>query len=123
MGRISLAFGADQSDESWCMKHAATQHPPTQKTDCFAVALTDETDLGLAMLILETEDGDYQPIAIVSTIAEARELARHDLGSRICELEDGGAPLCPYGYRVWAQGLGGEYRSAAEIGVPHRGKR
>ena len=93
------------------------------QNDGFSVALTDETDLGLAILILEIEDSDHQPIAVVSTIAEAREIARHDLGTRIRELEDGGAPLCPYGYRVWAQGLGGEYRSAAEIEIPRRLKK
>lgn len=44
--QISLAFEAVQSDESWCMKHA-----PTQNTNSFAVPLTDETYLGLAILI------------------------------------------------------------------------
>jgi len=99
------------------------KHAPTGNTNGFAVPLTDETDLGLAMLVLETEDGAYQPIAVVGTIGEAREIARHDFASRIRDLESGGDPLCPYGYHVWAQGIGGEYRSAAEIGIPRRLKK
>jgi hypothetical protein len=30
-------------------------------------------------------------------------------------LEDGGTPMCPYTYKVWARGIDGEHRIACEI--------
>ena len=99
---------------------AAQQRAARAPTTGFAIEITDSTELGLAMLIVETEDGHYQPVSVVATIGEAKEMARHDFASRISDLEGGGDPICPYGYRVWAQGIGGEYRTAAEIGVPRR---
>jgi hypothetical protein len=36
----------------------------------FAVEITDATDLGLAMLIAESEDGQYEPVAVVATVRE-----------------------------------------------------
>jgi hypothetical protein len=99
------------------------KHTPARTTNGFAIELTDQTDLGLAMLILETEDGQHQPIAVAATIGEAKEMARHDFAGRLRELEAGGDPLCPHGYKVWARGVDGEYRIAAEIGVPRSKKR
>ena len=80
-----------------------------------AVAITDPTDLGPAMLIAESEDGQYEPVAVVATVDEARNLAQEDLQSRMERLEKGGSPLCPYTYRVWARGIDGEHRIACEI--------
>ena len=51
-----------------------------QETDTtyngFAIPLQPDTDLGLAMLIAESEDGRHEPVAVVGTISEAREAAR-----------------------------------------------
>jgi hypothetical protein len=81
----------------------------------FAVPLTETTNLGLAILIVESADGTYQPISPVSSIQEAREIASRDLMSRIADLENGCEPLCPVRYVVWARGNKGEYLPALEI--------
>jgi hypothetical protein len=82
----------------------------------FAIPLQPDTDLGLAMLIAESEDGQHEPVAIVGTISEAREAAESDLRDRMRRMELGeDAGLCPLLYRVWARGIHGTYRTACEI--------
>ena len=93
---------------------------PTNKQtttyDGFAIPLQPDTDLGLAMLIAEDDEGNHEPVAVVSTIREARELAESDQRERMGRLELGDdAGLCPVLYRVWARGIGGSYRLAHEI--------
>lgn len=88
------------------------------KHNGFAVEITDATDLGLAMLIAESEDGQYEPVAVVGTIREAREVAGDDLRLRMQHIESGDyddAGVCPYVYKVWARGVGGDHRVAIEI--------
>ena len=92
-----------------------TKYQPKDVTPGFAIRLTEQTELGIAMLIAEDELFSYQPLGPVATIAEAREIAESDLRSRRRELERGGAPLCPYVYKVWARGLEGDYKVAAEF--------
>ena len=91
-----------------------TKDQPKNATPGFAIPLTDETELSSAMLIAEGEAGNYLHVAAVATIAEARELAQHDLRHRIRQLEGGGEPFCPAVYKVWARGLDG-YAVAAEF--------
>lgn len=82
----------------------------------FAIPLQPDTQLGLAMLIAEDEEGQYHPVAVASTINEAKELAASDMRGRMRELECGGDPgICPYEYKVWAQGVDGDYIVAARI--------
>jgi hypothetical protein len=73
--------------------------------------LTDTTDLGLAMLIIESEEGHYEPISVVSSIREAREIANTARISRAENLERGGEPFCPDRYVMWARGAN-VYRDA-----------
>jgi hypothetical protein len=77
--------------------------------------ITETTDLGIGMLIAEAVDGAYEPVAPVSTMREAREMADHDLRRRMADLESGGEPMCPTLYRVWARNDRGEFSSVAEI--------
>ena len=72
---------------------------------------------GLAMLIAESEDGQYEPIGVVANIGEARECAQADLRSRMHRLErgDDDPGLCPYSYKIWARGIDGDYRIAIEL--------
>jgi hypothetical protein len=93
----------------------AQQRAPRAPTSGFAIEIKDSTDLGLAMLVAESEDGQYEPVAVVANVGEAREVAVHDLRSRMERLEHGGSPLCPYVYKVWARGIDGEHRIAREI--------
>ena len=81
-----------------------------------AVPLTADAELGLAMLIAEGEDGHYEPVAVASTIREAKELAGDDLRSRMHRIERGEDRLCPARYLLWARGGNGDYRVAFEIG-------
>ena len=98
------------------MKHTTTTTKQQQPTAGFAIPLTESTDLGLAMLIAEDEEGHYEPIGVVANIGEAREIASSDLSIRMRRLEDGGdAGLCPYSYKVWATGIDGDYRIAIEL--------
>ena len=70
----------------------------------------------MAMLIAEDEDGRHEPVAIASTINEAREIAECDLRRRMRRLEHGEDPgICPTTYKLWARGLDGDYRIACEI--------
>ena len=84
-------------------------------TPGFAIQITDDTELGLAMLIAEDEDGHSEPVGVVVSINEAREIAAGDMRRRFHEHGRGETPLCPYEYKVWAQGLGGGYCVAATI--------
>ena len=75
----------------------------------------DDTKLGIAMLIAEFVGSNYQPVAAVVSINEAREIAASDMRARTKELERGGEPACPERYVVWAQGSDGSYRQVKEI--------
>jgi hypothetical protein len=99
------------------MKQTTTrkQQKPTP-TRGFAIPLTDSTTLGLAILIAESEDGQYEPVSVVASIGEAREIAASDLRGRMRRLERDQDPgLCPYSYKVWANGIDGDYRIAIEL--------
>jgi hypothetical protein len=77
--------------------------------------LTETTDLGIGLLVAESEDGEYQPVGAVATLREAREIAVSDMRRRMHRLDQGSDPMCPARYLVWAQGDGGEYATVAEI--------
>ena len=88
----------------------------TNHNDGFAVQLQPDTQLGMAMLIAESEDGQHEPVAVVGTITEAREAAASDFRDRMRRLEQGDdAGLCPAIYKLWARGIDGDYRIAIEI--------
>lgn len=73
----------------------------TQKTyNGFAIEITDFTDLGLAMLIAESEDGTYEPVAVVSNLGEAREVARRDFRDRMRRLAALSEGMCAYSYKA-----------------------
>ena len=100
-------------------RHVKTTTKTTKKnarqeaTPGFALLITKDTDLGIAMLIAEDEDGHYEPVGPVANVGEAYEIAANNLSIRMDEVEqgkDGG--ICPYAYRVWAAGLEGTYRTA-----------
>jgi|SRR5579883_2496730 hypothetical protein len=89
---------------------------PGTPTPGFAIQIKDDTELGLAMLVAEDEEGHYEPVGVVVSINEAREIAAGDMSGRMRRLERGSnAGLCPYEYKVWAQGIDGDYRVASTI--------
>ena len=83
----------------------------------FAVEIGESTDLGLGMLIAESEDGHYEPVAVVANVREAREIADRDFRDRMRQLEQGEGGTCPHAYKVWARGIDGEQRIACVIEV------
>ena len=92
------------------------QQTRTNATPGFAIEIKDDTELGLAMLIADFGKGRYQPIGVVISINEAREIAQSDMRRRMRQLERGNDPgICPHYYKVWATGLDGDYRVAAEL--------
>ena len=82
----------------------------TRTYNGFAIRLQPETDLGLAILMAEDDEGHCEPVAVASTIKEAKELAESDWRARRRRLERGGDPgLCPYVYKLWARGIEGTH--------------
>lgn len=77
--------------------------------------LRADADLGLAILIAETEDSHYEPIGPVATIDEACQIARRDWASRVRRFEQGENPACPGVYKVWARNGDGEYSVVCEM--------
>ena len=88
----------------------------TKAYNGFAIPLEPDTELGSAMLIAEDEEGHHEPVAVASTINEAKEIAQSDLRGRMRRLERGADPgVCPHIYRLWARGIDGDYRIALEL--------
>ena len=98
-----------------------TKQTKTPATPGFAIEIKDDSELGLAILVAEFGDrdgtGGYQPIGVVVSINEAREIADSDMRGRMRDLEAGKTPACPERYIVWAQGIGGDYRQAKQIAL------
>ena len=55
----------------------------SQDVQRICAPLEPETELGLAMLIAEDEDGHYEPVAVAASINEAKELAEGRLGTQM----------------------------------------
>ena len=81
----------------------------------FAIPLQPDTDLSLAILIAEGEDGGHEPVAVVGTIREARGVASSDLLDRMRRMDRGDDCLCPDVYKLWARDVGCSYRLVCEI--------
>jgi hypothetical protein len=70
------------------------------------------------MLILEDEEGHHQPVAVASTINEAKELAVDDLRRRMRRLERGDNPgLCPQSENIVVASCFGSDCEASPFGV------
>jgi hypothetical protein len=90
-----------------------TSRTETKSYDGFAIPLQPDTELGLAILIVEDEEGTTQPVAVAASINEAKELAQSDLAGRRRRIEQDSDPdLRPYCYKLWARGINGDYRLA-----------
>ena len=98
------------------MKHASNKQ--NDKRHPLFGCVDADADLGVAMLIAETEDGHYEPVAVVSSVAEAREIAAGDFARRLKETSIGCEDVtCPARYAIWAQGLGGEYKLLRDYAI------
>ena len=87
-------------------------------TPGFAIQILRDTDLGIATLIVEDEEGHYEPVNYASTLAEGFEMAKEDLHNRRKSLmTDKDSGLCHWEYKVWARGLDGRMVVAATWNV------
>ncbi len=87
-------------------------------TPGFAIQILRDTDLGIATLIVEDEEGHYEPINFAGTLAEGFEMAKDDLRFRQTRLENDEDPgLCPFEYKLWARGIDGKLLVAATWNV------
>jgi hypothetical protein len=69
-------------------KHANKCHPLFGRIDA-------DANLGIAMLIAETEDGQYEPNGPVATINEAIQCAQHDMANRMRDRSAAARRLAP----------------------------
>jgi len=81
--------------------------PQTTRTAPERKAFDKQLDSGL--LVAEAGDGGYEPVALVSTINEAIELADDNFRRRMKDLERGRETMCPARYAVWARGFEGAF--------------
>jgi hypothetical protein len=51
----------------------------TAATPGFGTEIKDDTELGMAIVVAEFGDGNYQPVGAVVSINEAREIAASDM--------------------------------------------
>jgi hypothetical protein len=119
---IFLIRGATGVINGGAIMHATktTRRRPDTTWHGFAFELKPDTDLGLATLVIEYDTGAYEPLAIASTINEAREFAAADLAARMRRLERGEEPECPACYKLWAQGVDGRYLTVPVVIDPAR---
>ena len=95
-----------------------TKQQRAAATPGFAIQILRDTDLGIATLIAEDEEGHYEPVNYASTLAEGFEMAKEDLRNRQRRLEADKDPgLCAWEYKVWARGLEGGMLAAATWNV------
>lgn len=72
-------------------------------------------DLGIGILIAESETGQYEVLGPVATINEGIEIARHDFSNRLRLLDNSGDPMHVDVYKVWARNYDGDYTVKFEI--------
>jgi hypothetical protein len=90
------------------MKNTARRYEIKDATPGFAIRLTNDTELGGAILVAENSTGKgYRPWAQVISIDEAIEIANNSLkyGERMNNTD----------LVVWAYGVDGDYNVAARI--------
>ncbi len=91
----------------------STSKTTKRPTDGFATEIKRDTDLGSAMLIARDDAGNNQPVAIVTSVSEACEMAvEHHEASKLDK-----AGFQPVRYELWARGLQGVYRDVLAAGV------
>ena len=108
----------DERNKTRSFKAAFAARDRAAATPGFAIQILRDTDLGIATVIVEDEEGHYEPVNYASSLGEGFEMAREDLRNRQGKLEADKDPgLCPWEYKVWARGLEGKMVVAATWNV------
>jgi hypothetical protein len=98
------------SSDEW-IEEEIRMEQTTEITNNNIAAIDETADLGCgALLVAESEDGNYEPVTMVSNIREARELADENFRNRLIGLNNGRDPMCPARYVIWQRGCEGNYR-------------
>jgi hypothetical protein len=108
----------DERNKSRSLRAAFASRDRAAATPGFAIQILRDTDLGIATLIVEDEEGHYEPVNYASSLGEGFEMAKEDLRNRRNNPEaDKNPGLCPWQYKVWARGLEGRMVVAATWNV------
>ena len=108
----------DERNKTRSFRAAFAARDRAAATPGFAIQILRDTDLGIATLIVEDEEGHYEPVNYASSLGEGFEMAKEDLHNRQRKLEADQDPgLCPWEYKVWARGLEGKMVVAATWNV------
>ena len=108
----------DERNKTRSFRAAFAARDRAAATPGFAIQILRDTDLGIATLIVEDEEGHYEPVNYASSLGESFEMAKEDLRNRQRKLEADQDPgLCPWEYKVWARGLEGKMVVAATWNV------
>ena len=108
----------DERNKTRSFRAAFAARDRAEATPGFAIQILRDTELGIATLIVEDEEGHYEPVNYASTLAEGFEMAKEDLRNRQKNLmADKDPGLCPWEYKVWARGLDGKMVVAATWNV------
>ena len=108
----------DERNKTRSFRAAFAARDRAAATPGFAIQILRDTDLGIATLIVEDEEGHYEPVNYASSLGEGFEMAKEDLRNRQRMLEADQDPgLCPWEYKVWARGLEGKMVVAATWNV------
>ena len=108
----------DERNKTRSFRAAFAARDRAAATPGFAIQILRDTELGIATLIVEDEEGNYEPVNYASSLAEGFEMAKEDLRNRQRTLEADQDPgLCPWEYKVWARGLEGKMVVAATWNV------
>jgi hypothetical protein len=108
----------DERNKTRSFRAAFAARDRAEATPGFAIQILRDTDLGIATLIVEDEEGHYEPVNYASSLGEGFEMAKEDLRNRQRRLEADKDPgLCPWQYKVWARGLDGQMVVAAAWNV------
>ena len=108
----------DERNKTTSLRAAFAARDRAKATPGFAIQILRDTDLGIATLVVEDEEGHYEPVNYASTLAEGFEMAKEDLHNRRKSLmADKDPGLCPWEYKVWARGLDGQMVVAAAWNV------
>src|SRR4051794_10306657 len=70
------------------MNNSKRKQNTAAATPGFAIPIFRDTDLGIATLIVEDEEGHYEPVNYASSLGEGFEMAKEDLRSRERRLEN-----------------------------------
>jgi hypothetical protein len=113
ISRIALTVSANRAMNGHVQgdqQMARTQKQPWKEWHGFAIELKPDTDLRIGLLIAEYDSGAYEPIAAVSTINEAKEIAQSNMAARMRSIDRGEEIYePPVRYRLWATGMEGRY--------------